>query len=79
MANIEVNMNLSTRPAIYTSPVDRPKLGIEKNVPVNVEVFGIYQVKVDDEIDAYFVVVLPDGRCTYAAVDSIRFTDVGGA
>lgn len=79
MANIEVNMNLKTRPAIYTPPVDRPKFGIKKNFPVEVDVLGLYQVQVEGDIDAYFVVTLPGGQCMYAGVDSIRFTDVGGA
>ena len=76
MAHIEVNMNLITRPAIYTPVIDRPSFGIKKNEPVSVDVFGIYQVAIDDEVDAYFVVTLPNGQCTYAGVDSIRFTDV---
>lgn len=76
-AHIEVNMNLKTRPAIYTPKIDRPHLGLSKNVPVNVDVFGIYQVAIDDEVDAYFVVTLPSGKCTYAGVEDIQFTDTG--
>ena len=75
---ITVNMNLSTRPAIYTVPVNRPELGLAKGDKCNVDVFGIYQVQMgEDEIDAYFVITLPDGRCTYAGVTSIQFTDMG--
>lgn len=77
MANITVNMNLKTRPAIYTATCDRPHLGIRKGEAIDVDVFGLYQVAVDDEVDAYFVVTLPDGKCTYAGVDQIQFTDVG--
>lgn len=76
--SITVNINLSTRPAIYTAPIDRPSFGIEKDKKYNVDVFGIYQVKIsEDEIDAYFVIALPDGRCTYVGVESIQFTDMG--
>lgn len=77
MAHISVNMNLTTRPAIYTPPVNRPNLGLDAHVPVKVDVFGVYQVAIEEDIDAYFVVMLPNGRCTYAGVDSIQFTDCG--
>ena len=77
MANITVNMNLKTRPAIYTPVVSRPQYGLEAGVPVKVDVFGIYQVAIDVDVDAYFVVTLPSGQCTYAGVDQIRFTDCG--
>lgn len=77
MARITVNMNLETRPAIYTPCVNRPKLGLDAHVPVKVGVFGLYQVVVDEDIDAYFVVTLPNGKCTYAGVDQIQFTDCG--
>lgn len=75
--NITVNMNLQTRPAIYTPKFDRPNIGIKKGEPVNVDVFGIYQVAIDDDVDAYFVVTLPSGKCTYIGVDEIQFTDMG--
>lgn len=77
MARIEVNMSLTTRPAIYTPVVNRPNLGLEAYVPVNVDVFGVYQVAVEADIDAYFVVTLPNGRCTYAGIEEIQFTDMG--
>ena len=76
-ANITVNMNLKTRPAIYTPKFDRPHLNVKKGEPVNVDVFGIYQVAVDDEVDAYFVVTLPSGKCTYTGVEDIQFIDMG--
>jgi len=73
---IDVYMNLSTRPAIFTPNYDVPKVGIKKGESVKVDVFGLYQVKVEeDDIDAYFVVELPDGKCVYAAVNTIQFTD----
>lgn len=77
MAHITVNMNLKTRPAIYTPKFQRPHLGLEAKVPVNVDVFGLYQVAVDEDVDAYFVVTLPNGKCAYAGVDDIQFTDMG--
>ena len=77
MASISMNVNLQTRPAIYTPRVDRPHLDVKKDVPVNVDVFGLYQVKDDDEVDAYFVVMLPSGKCTYVGVHDIQFTDTG--
>lgn len=77
MADITVNMNLKTRPAVYTPRIDRPHLSLKRGDKVRVDVFGIYQVAVDDDIDAYFVVTLPSGRCTYASVEDIRFTDCG--
>ena len=74
---ISVQMNLATRPAIYTPAVNRPKYGLEKDKAYPVDVFGVYQVKVsEDEVDAYFVICLPDGRCLYAGVDTIQFTDM---
>lgn len=75
IANINVSMNLRGRPALYTPPVDRPRLGLEKGATYDVDVLGLYQVVVDTDVDAYFVVVLPDGKCTYAGVDQIQFTD----
>lgn len=74
---ITVNMNLKTRPAIYTPCIDRPKLGLVKGTPVHVDVFGIYQVSDGEDVDAYFVVTLPSGRCTYTGVEEIQFTDMG--
>lgn len=76
MANITVNMTLKERPAIYVPRVDRPKLNLVKGTPINVGVLGIYQVADEDDVDAYFVVVLPGGKCTYAGVEDIEFKDV---
>ena len=77
MANITVNMNLKTRPAIYTPKFDRSNLGLKKGEPVQVDVFGVYQVAIDEEVDAYFVVMLPSGKCTYTGVEDIQFLDAG--
>ena len=75
--NITVNMNLQTRPAIYTPKINRPHLNIKKGESINVDVFGVYQVAVDEDVDAYFVITLPNGKCTYAGVEDIQFTDMG--
>ena len=78
MARIECSMNLSTRPARYTPKYDRKHLGIIGGETLSVDVFGVYQVAIDDEVDAYFVVMLPDGRCTYAGIEDVQFVDVAG-
>lgn len=68
-----IDVVFNTREAIYTpSKFNAVKYNLvgEK---VNVGVFGLYQVKDEDETDAYFVVELPDGRCCYARVDQIQF------
>ena len=76
--SITVNMNLASRPAEYTPACNRPNYGLVKGITVKVDVLGLYQVKIsEDEIDAYFVITLPDGRCTYAGVDTIKFLDMG--
>lgn len=77
MANIEVSMNLTQRPAKYTLNCNRPELDLKKGDVVNVGVFGLYQVQFADEVDAYFVVELPNGKCTYTSVTTIQFTDTG--
>lgn len=77
MANITVNMNLKTRPAIYTPRCNRPRFELIKDEPVDVDVLGIYQVADEEDIDVYFVVVLPNGKCCYAGVETIQFTDQG--
>jgi len=77
MANFTININLQGRPAIYTPHADRPKFALVKGKAVDVVVLGIYQVAIDDDVDPYFVVVLPSGKCTYVGVESIQFTDCG--
>lgn len=76
--DIKVHMNLCTRPAILTPRCDVPRVGLKKGTPVAVDVFGLYQVDVDGDCDAYFVAELQDGKCVYAAVDTIQFTDKDG-
>lgn len=77
-AKIDVHMNLCTRPAVLTPKCDVPRVGLKKGEPVNVDVFGLYQISVDEDVDAYFVAELPDGKCVYAAVDTIQFVDKDG-
>ena len=78
-SNIIVNMSLTTRPAIYTPKLDIPHLNLKKGEAVNVDVLGIYQVIDDDGADAYFVVILPTGRCKFTDVEAIQFTDMEDA
>ena len=73
MADVNVEMNLTGRPAIFTPGLDRPKLGLVKGQPVRVSVLGVYQVAIDEDVDAYFVVILPNGMCAYAGVDQVQF------
>lgn len=69
-----VNVNLATRRALYTpSKYNAKEYGLSTEEPTEVGVFGLFQVKEDDEEDAYFVVELPDGRCCYAGVCQIQF------
>ena len=72
--SFEVSVNLATRPALYTPNKYRAAaLKVEEGAVLNVEVFGLFQVASDEDTDAYFVVELPDGSCTYANVTEIKF------
>lgn len=72
--SIDVNVNLTTRPAFYTPNKYRAAvLGVEPGTEIRVDVFGLFQVVSEEDTDAYFVVELPDGSCKYAGVDEIRF------
>lgn len=72
--HINVNVNLTTRPAIYTPNKYRAAaLKIEEGTVLKVDVFGLFQVASEEDTDAYFVVELPDGSCTYANVTEIKF------
>jgi hypothetical protein len=75
IGNLVVNVNLSTRKALYTpSRFNADKFGIDAGMPTEVGVFGLFSVREHDgEADAYFVVELPDGRCCYAGVEQIQF------
>lgn len=72
--SLTINVNLKTRKALYKPSVyNAIRYNLTANEPVEVGVFGLYQVMQDDDIDAYFVVKLPDGHCCYAGVEHIQF------
>lgn len=76
MAELRLNVNLVTRPAIYRPNKYRAQqLGIEEGSEIHVDVLGIFQYKDGDEADAAFIVEYPDGKCDYAAVTEVQFTD----
>ena len=77
MATIKIEQE--RRPAIFTiKNVHVAKyLGMEVNMEYNVHVLGLFQIRNEDETDAYFVVELEDGRCIYTVPTNIRFTDTG--
>jgi hypothetical protein len=72
---ISINVNLSTRKALYwPSNYNICKYKLSAQDPTPVDVFGLFAVKESDgDSDAYFVVKLPDGHCCYASVDQIQF------
>lgn len=71
---LTVSVNLQTRKALYKPSVyNAIRYKLEANTPVKVDVFGLFQVLQDDDLDAYFVVRLPDGHCCYAGVEHIQF------
>lgn len=71
---IDVHFNLTVKKALFTPNAFQAKRhGLSTTEPTEVGVFGLFQVKEDDEIDAYFVVKLPDGHCCYASVTDIQF------
>ena len=71
---LTVSVNLATRKALYW-PSDHNicKYKLNANDPTPVDVFGLFQIKDGEDVDAYFVVKLPDGHCCYAGVDEIQF------
>lgn len=72
--SITVSVNITTRRALYTpSAFNAKEYGLNTEEPTEVGVFGLFQVKEDDETDACFVVELPDGRCCHAGVYQIQF------
>lgn len=76
MANLRLNVNLVTRPAIYRPNKYRAQqLGIKEGSEIPVDVFGAFQYKDGDEADVSFIVEYPDGKCDYAAVTEIQFAD----
>lgn len=71
---LTINVNLTTKRALYKPSIyNADKYGLSSDTPVEVDVFGLFQIKEDEDIDAYFVVKLPDGHCCYASVQSIQF------
>lgn len=70
---MSIKVTMERRKAIYTPTVDKPSLGIVKNIPVMVKVWGCYQVVDEDDVNPYFVVELEDGHCTYALPENIQF------
>ena len=73
MATWEIEIKYERRSAIYTPLVNRPALGLTRDVPVNCEVWGCYQVNDGDDINPYFVIELENGRCTHALIEQIQF------
>jgi len=73
--SVNIHCNLVTRKALYTpSKLNAVKYNLVGKT-VTVGVFGLFQIKEEDDIDAYFVVELPDGKCCYARVDQIQFIE----
>lgn len=71
---LTVNVNLETCKALYTPSVyNAAKYGLSTEAPTEVDVFGLFQVADGNDVDAYFVVKLHDGRCCYAGVTEIQF------
>lgn len=71
---ISVKCNLDTRKALYwPSDFNAMKYNLSTTEPTPVGVFGLFQVKEDEDVDAYFVVELPNGMCCYANVTQIQF------
>lgn len=76
--SIEVNMNLSGRPAYYRpNKYAAMRMGVAEGSKLNVEVLGLFQINDGDDIEPYFVVELGDGRVYYAHVTEIQFADIG--
>ena len=73
MAAIE--MRFERRQATYRPPCNRPELNLEKGEAYLCFVHGCYQVAEDGEACPYFVIELYDGRCTYASIDCVQFTE----
>lgn len=75
LGTLTVSVGLAQRKAIYTpSKLNAVKYNLVGR-KVDVGVFGLFQVKEEDDVDAYFVVELPNGSCCYARVDQIQFVD----
>ena len=76
MAKLTMTLNWNKRPAIYRPNKYRVvKYELPEGAEVPVEVLGIFQCADDDEVGPVFVVELPNGKCDYAAITEIQFTD----
>lgn len=74
LGELTVSVGLKTRKALYwPSDFNAMKYNLSTTEPTPVGVFGLFQVKEEEEADAYFVVELPDGKCCYASVVQIQF------
>lgn len=73
MAGINGIFSFERRRAIYRPIVDRPALGITKGTEVHCRVFGCYQVCDGEDVNPYFIVELPNGRCTYVSPEYLQF------
>lgn len=73
MAGVNYTFSFERRRAIYRPIVDRPALGIKKGDEVHCRVFGCYQVCDGEDINPYFIVELPNGRCTHVSPEQLQF------
>lgn len=75
MKGLTVNVNLSTRPAVYVPSHDVPDLGLKAYTSYQCDVFGCFQIT--DFATAYpcFVIELQNGHCTTALATDIIFVD----
>lgn len=71
-----ISCNLEQRKALYwPSDFNAMKYNLSTTEPTVVGVFGIFQVAEEEDVDAYFVVELPNGMCCYANVTQIQFIE----
>ena len=71
-----MNIGWKKRPAKYfPNKYQAFRMGIPEGTMLNVDVLGLYQVNMDEDVDAYFIVEDDVGKCWYAGVEEIQFTD----
>ena len=76
LGSVSIHCNLVTRKALYwPSDFNAMKYNLSTTEPTTVGVFGLFQVKEEEDVDAYFVVELPNGMCCYANVVQIQFIE----
>lgn len=76
MAGIDVKVIWKTRKAIYRPNKWRAKhMEVPEGAALNVLVHGVFQCSDDDGHLPYFVVELENGRCHYADITEVQFTD----